>query len=90
MHALKLTKSRDLRIDQYIWLIFVSFQIFIFSTSHGPFEEDFEQCVTYKFYTAPWQEKAYSFFNLVTNFVIPLIILIFSYTSALRRLRRKS
>ena len=61
----------------------------IFSISYGPFEADFEQCVTYGVFTEPWMMAAYSVFNVITNFVIPLIILVVSYTSSLRRLRRE-
>ena len=55
----------------------------------GPFVEDFYQCVTYGSYTAQWQEQLYSALSLMLMFVIPLVILIVTYSSAIIKLRRE-
>jgi gonadotropin-releasing hormone receptor len=47
----------------------------------GPFYEEFYQCVTFGFYTEPWQEQLYATFSLVCMFVLPLLILISTYVS---------
>ncbi|GIY00645.1 uncharacterized protein CDAR_83191 [Caerostris darwini] len=53
----------------------------IFRVAKGPFVEEFYQCVTYGFYTAPWQEQLYTSFSLLFMFLIPLCILIATYTT---------
>jgi hypothetical protein len=47
----------------------------------GPFYEEFYQCVTFGFYTEPWQEQLYTTFSLVCMFVLPLLVLISTYVS---------
>nr|CAD7444844.1 unnamed protein product [Timema bartmani] len=54
-------------------------QLMIFRVATGPFYEEFQQCVTYGFYTEPWQEQLYTTFSLVCMFVMPLIILVSTY-----------
>lgn len=66
-----------------------SFQLLIFRVVKGPFYEEFYQCVTYGFYTAKWQEQFYSILSLMLMFVIPLIVLVLTYSSALFKLRRE-
>ncbi|XP_049837011.1 adipokinetic hormone/corazonin-related peptide receptor variant I-like [Schistocerca gregaria] len=56
-------------------------QIAIFHVERGPFCELFLQCVTYGFYTEPWQEQLYAAFSLMCMFVLPLAILIGTYVS---------
>ncbi|GBM88338.1 hypothetical protein AVEN_196975-1 [Araneus ventricosus] len=56
-------------------------QAVIFRLAKGPFIEDFYQCVTYGFYTAPWQEQLYTSFSLLFMFLIPLCILITTYST---------
>ncbi|KFM70476.1 hypothetical protein X975_00094, partial [Stegodyphus mimosarum] len=51
----------------------------IFSVMRGPFIEEFYQCVTYAFYTAPWQEQLYTTLSLILMFLLPLLILIITY-----------
>nr|CAD7196199.1 unnamed protein product [Timema douglasi] len=51
----------------------------IFRVATGPFYEEFQQCVTYGFYSEPWQEQLYTTFSLVCMFVMPLIILVSTY-----------
>ncbi|XP_035703784.1 gonadotropin-releasing hormone receptor isoform X2 [Folsomia candida] len=54
-------------------------QMVIFHVKQGPFVEDFFQCVTYGFYTAPWQEHLYTVFTLICGFLLPLFILVTTY-----------
>ncbi|KAF8792205.1 Gonadotropin-releasing hormone receptor like protein [Argiope bruennichi] len=56
-------------------------QAVIFRVAKGPFIEDFYQCVTYGFYTAAWQEQVYTSFSLLFMFLIPLGILITTYST---------
>ncbi len=65
-------------------------QLYIFSVHKGPFVEEFYQCVTYGSYTAQWQEQLYSILSLLLMFVIPLVVLIVTYSSAINKLRRES
>ena len=53
----------------------------------GPFQEEFEQCVTYGSYTAEWQEQLYSIVSLMLMFVGPLAVLVVTYASAIIKLR---
>eukprot|EP00095_Tigriopus_kingsejongensis_P001410 snap_masked-scaffold229_size244821-processed-gene-1.3 protein:Tk01410 transcript:snap_masked-scaffold229_size244821-processed-gene-1.3-mRNA-1 annotation:"neuropeptide receptor a21" len=92
-HPLQRSQAGKRRFHSYIataWSIsiFLSLpQLLIFRVSKGPFIEEFYQCVTYGFYTARWQEQLYSIFNLVCNFIIPLVILILTCSSTLVRLK---
>lgn len=56
-------------------------QLVIFHVERGPFIEDFTQCVTYGFYTEPWQEQLYAMFSIFFMFLLPLVILITTYVS---------
>lgn len=56
----------------------------------GPFSEDFYQCVTHGAYTAHWQRQLYSIFSLAYAFVIPLAIMVTSYTLILCTIAKKS
>ncbi|XP_014249088.1 gonadotropin-releasing hormone receptor [Cimex lectularius] len=58
-------------------------QLIIFHVGIGPFYEDFYQCVTYGFYTEPWQEQLYTTFSFLCMFMVPLLILAASYTSTI-------
>lgn len=61
----------------------VCLQLVIFHVEKGPFYEDFYQCVTFGFYTEPWQEQLYTTFSLVCMFILPLLILISTYVSTI-------
>lgn len=63
---------------------FTYFQYLIFRVAKGPFFEDFYQCVTHGFYSAPWQEQLYTTFTLIFMFIIPLVILTGTYLSTFR------
>uniref|UniRef100_A0A146LNL0 Gonadotropin-releasing hormone receptor n=2 Tax=Lygus hesperus TaxID=30085 RepID=A0A146LNL0_LYGHE len=58
-------------------------QLVIFHESTGPFYEEFRQCVTYGFYTEPWQEQLYTTFSFVCMFMLPLAILVASYVATI-------
>lgn len=58
-------------------------QLVIFRVSRGPFVEEFYQCVTYGFYTEPWQEQLYTGFSFVCMFMLPLLILVSTYVSTI-------
>ncbi|OQR70749.1 gonadotropin-releasing hormone receptor-like, partial [Tropilaelaps mercedesae] len=55
--------------------------VFIFRVVRGPFVEEFYQCVTYGFYTAPWQEQLYASISLMLMFVLPLTTLVATYAA---------
>ncbi|XP_068082100.1 gonadotropin-releasing hormone receptor [Anabrus simplex] len=69
-------------------LVLTLFQLVIFHVSKGPFYEEFYQCVTYGFYTEPWQEQLYTTFSLVCMFILPLVILISTYVSTIVTISR--
>ena len=62
--------------------------MYIFRVDKGPFMEEFWQCVTYGA-ISPSSEKVYSVVTLLLLFVIPFIVLIITYSSAMERLRSK-
>ncbi|XP_063233153.1 putative gonadotropin-releasing hormone II receptor isoform X2 [Bacillus rossius redtenbacheri] len=63
-------------------------QLVIFRVMKGPFYEDFEQCVTYGFYTEPWQEYVYAAFSLLFMFVLPLLVLLATYVCTVATIAR--
>ena len=67
--------------------ITISLQLYIFHVVRGPFQEEFEQCVTYGSYTAEWQEQLYSIVSLMLMFVGPLAVLVVTYALAIIKLR---
>lgn len=69
--------------------LFIYFQYLIFRVAKGPFFEDFYQCVTHGFYSAPWQEQLYTTFTLIFMFIIPLVILTGTYLSTFRTIASK-
>lgn len=56
-------------------------QMLIFDVRTGPFVEPFQQCVTYGFYTAQWQEQLYTTVTLMLMFVVPLTVLVTTYAA---------
>lgn len=54
-------------------------QSVVFHTVSHPNYEWFEQCVTFNFFPTPRHEQAYNVFNVLTIFIIPLIIILVSY-----------
>ncbi|CAG2248559.1 GNRHR [Mytilus edulis] len=63
------------------WILSALFslpQVFIFSVLRGPFEEDFYQCID-KNYPMKQYQKMYNLFSLITQFMIPLGIMVVSY-----------
>ncbi|CAG9117131.1 hypothetical protein JYU34_015846 [Plutella xylostella] len=76
------TRSGRLVITAWTLSFFLSIpQAVIFRVAKGPFVEDFHQCVTHGFYTARWQEQAYTTLSLVFMFILPLLILVSTYVS---------
>ena len=63
--------------------------MYIFRVDKGPFVEEFWQCVTYGAFPSPSSEMVYSVVTLLLLFVIPFIVLIITYSSAMERLRSK-
>ena len=64
-------------------------QAIIFHVEKGPFQEAFFQCVTHNFYTADWQEQLYAGLTSIFMFVIPLVILVYTYVLTFWTLHRK-
>ncbi|XP_063431599.1 gonadotropin-releasing hormone receptor-like isoform X1 [Mytilus trossulus] len=74
------------------WILSALFslpQVFIFSVLRGPFEEDFYQCVDKTFPYKQYQ-KMYNMFSLITQFMIPLGIMVVSYGLIFYTISRKS
>ena len=70
-------------------VIFFSLQIFVFSVQRGPFEEDFYQCVDRNYPNRQYR-KMYNMFSLITQFMIPLGIMIVAYGLIFFTISRKS
>ncbi|KAL0271664.1 UNVERIFIED_CONTAM: hypothetical protein PYX00_008685 [Menopon gallinae] len=65
-----------------IWvlsLILSSPQILVFHVNKGPFYEEFYQCVTYGSYKEKWQEDVYIITSIFLMFILPLVVIIWSY-----------
>lgn len=80
------TAKRCSRFVAIAWILSILLsipQLVIFHEGKGPFYEEFYQCVTYGFYTEPWQEQLYTSFSFVCMFMLPLLILITSYVSTI-------
>lgn len=88
---LSLSPSNFVQAVKYyiIFPFFFQFQYLIFRVAKGPFFEEFYQCVTHGFYTAPWQEQLYTTFTLIFMFIIPLVILTGTYLSTFRTIASK-
>ncbi|GAU95761.1 hypothetical protein RvY_07326-2 [Ramazzottius varieornatus] len=68
-------------------------QIYIFRSIASPFDSEngfHEQCVTYGAYTEEWQEPAYILFTCAAMFILPLIIIIISYTLIFKKIHDES
>ncbi|XP_021931106.1 gonadotropin-releasing hormone receptor isoform X3 [Zootermopsis nevadensis] len=80
------TARRLNRLIIFVWVLSLTLsipQLVIFHVEKGPFYEDFYQCVTFGFYTEPWQEQLYTTFSLVCMFILPLLIIISTYVSTI-------
>ncbi|KAK2587346.1 hypothetical protein KPH14_003063 [Odynerus spinipes] len=85
------TAHRCVRYVAVAWILSVLLaapQIVIFHVERGPFIEEFTQCVTYGFYTEPWQEQLYAMFSIFFMFLLPLAILIVTYVSTVITIAR--
>ncbi|XP_049939055.1 gonadotropin-releasing hormone receptor-like [Schistocerca serialis cubense] len=85
------TAKRLSRLIAFVWVLSMLLsipQMVIFHVERGPFCELFLQCVTYGFYTEPWQEQLYAAFSLMCMFVLPLAILIGTYVSTVITIAR--
>ncbi|XP_049792301.1 gonadotropin-releasing hormone receptor-like [Schistocerca nitens] len=85
------TAKRLSRLIAFVWVLSALLsvpQMVIFHVERGPFCELFLQCVTYGFYTEPWQEQLYAAFSLMCMFVLPLAILIGTYVSTVITIAR--
>ncbi|KAK6631261.1 hypothetical protein RUM44_005787 [Polyplax serrata] len=78
--------SRSVILAWLLSLLLSSPQFLIFRVGKGPFYEDFYQCVTYGFYTEPWQEQLYTISSLFLMFILPLTVIVWSYASTFRAL----
>ena len=66
------------------------FQSVIFHEEHHPVFTWFTQCVTFNFFPSPAHEMAYNLFNVVMLYLLPLLIIIVSYSLLLYRISVKS
>lgn len=65
-------------------------QSFIFHTENHPSYPWFQQCVTFNFFPTKNHELAYSIFHLTALYVLPLIVIIVSYSLILCKITKKS
>ena len=62
---------------------FFYFQSVIFHVERHPVYTWFEQCVTFNFFPTPTHELAYNLFNVITVYLLPLVVITTSYTGIL-------
>ena len=69
---------------------FLLFQIYIFHVEVHPVHTWYTQCVTFhSFPSAAW-ETAYTIFGMVMMWLVPLVVILCTYTAILVTLYRKS
>ena len=69
-------------LRNYCQMVYM-FQSVIFHVERHPVYTWFEQCVTFNFFPTPAHELAYNLFNLITVYLLPLIIITASYSGIL-------
>ncbi|XP_038660374.1 gonadotropin-releasing hormone II receptor-like [Scyliorhinus canicula] len=83
-------RNRTMLIGAWIMSVTLATpQLFLFHTVSIAVPAPFTQCVTHGSFKEPWQEKVYFFFTFLWLFLLPLIIMIFCYTSILISVTRK-
>ena len=70
-------------VCKYLYNVSMYFQSVIFHVERHPVFTWFEQCVTFNFFPTPAHELAYNLFNLITVYLLPLIIITASYSGIL-------
>ena len=62
----------------------------IFHVENHPQVTWFEQCVTFHFFPTPSHELAYNLFNILSIYVLPLLVIIVCYSMILWEISRKT
>lgn len=66
----------------------LSFQSIIFHVERHPRFTWFEQCVTFNFFPTEQHELAYNLFNVITVYLLPLVIITTSYSLILYKVSK--
>jgi len=77
-------------VEMLCYVNLVSFQIFIFETATGPFEEHFVQCMDMGYGKVAWGKRVYSIVSLLASFILPLFIMGIAYSLISGTIIRKS
>ncbi|XP_020392550.1 gonadotropin-releasing hormone II receptor-like [Rhincodon typus] len=94
LHPLGISRANERNRTMLIWawimsVILATPQLFLFHTVSIAVPAPFTQCVTHGSFKEPWQEKVYFLFTFLWLFLLPLIIMVFCYTSILVTITRK-
>lgn len=65
-----------------------NFQSIIFHVERHPLFTWFEQCVTFNFFPTEQHELAYNLFNVITVYLLPLVIITTSYSLILYKVSK--
>ncbi|KAG8185649.1 hypothetical protein JTE90_018526 [Oedothorax gibbosus] len=65
-------------------------QSIIFHVKRHPDHPNFEQCVSFNFFTAEYQRVAYNIFCMVALYAAPLAVIVFCYTKIMLEIRKRS
>lgn len=65
-------------------------QMIFFHVEKHPNVTSYEQCITENSFPSLAHERTYSFFGMVTMYIVPLIIIIYCYSSILNEICKKS
>lgn len=66
----------------------LNFQSIIFHVERHPLFTWFEQCVTFNFFPTEQHELAYNLFNVITVYLLPLVIITTSYSLILYKVSK--
>uniref|UniRef100_A0A4W3JR30 Type II GnRH receptor n=1 Tax=Callorhinchus milii TaxID=7868 RepID=A0A4W3JR30_CALMI len=94
LHPLAITRAKErnrtmLLVAWTLSVILATPQLFLFHTVSISVPAPFTQCVTHGSFTEHWQQKVYFLFTFMWLFLLPLIIMVFCYTSILICITRK-
>lgn len=77
--------SKKKKKNNFLNLIF---QSIIFHVERHPLFTWFEQCVTFNFFPTEQHELAYNLFNVITVYLLPLVIITTSYSLILYKVSK--
>ncbi|XP_048384330.1 gonadotropin-releasing hormone II receptor-like [Stegostoma tigrinum] len=94
LHPLGISRANERNRIMLIWawimsVILATPQLFLFHSVSIAVPAPFTQCVTHGSFKESWQEKVYFLFTFLWLFLLPLLIMVFCYTSIIVTITRK-